>query len=181
MRSNSISCSQLRKNHKLPWLLCINESCKRTHWEKGLNTRLLRHFLLKSLKPNLHHLLLQSKFLTKWCKHWRGISWFSSAFVFTWITMPIHCLLIKEWRGGLYLLSNNSFWWQLPSRINLRRAFFSSWDDHQANKVSICCLILHPSQKQLNSSGFTCIHSGVFVDSSLGDSLIHSPSFSCWH
>jgi hypothetical protein len=49
MRSNSISCLQLRNNQKLPWSLLINESCKRTRWEKGLNIRLLHHFLLKSL------------------------------------------------------------------------------------------------------------------------------------
>ncbi len=49
MRSNSISCSQLEKNRNLLWLLLINESCKRTRWEKGLNTWLLHHFPLKSL------------------------------------------------------------------------------------------------------------------------------------
>ena len=49
MRSNSISCSQLRKNQKLPWSLLINESCKRTCCKKGLNTWLLHHFSLKSL------------------------------------------------------------------------------------------------------------------------------------
>jgi hypothetical protein len=61
----------------------------------------------------------------------------------------------------------------------VKNGIISSWDNHQANKVSIFCLILYPSQKQLNSSEFTCIYSGVFVDSSLGDSPIHSPSFVC--
>jgi hypothetical protein len=56
-----------------------------------------------------------------------------------------------------------------------KKGIISSWDNYQANKVSISCLILHPSLKGLNSSEFTCLLSGLFVDSSLSNSPIHSP------
>jgi hypothetical protein len=52
-----------------------------------------------------------------------------------------------------------------------KKGIISSWDNHQANKESVFYFMLHSSHKPLNSSEFTYIPSGVFVDSSLFNSF----------
>ncbi len=112
MRSNSISCSQLRKNQNLPWLLLINESCERTCWEKGLNTWLLHHFPPKSLNSSLDFVSLLEKIFISHISAEKMQSHWVPAKVF----LPRYFLL----EGGWVKWTGNCVWYDVkgtPSQV----------------------------------------------------------------